>query len=312
MSQRKLRSALLVALIVALSVLGVVAVQFLVRYRSSLPSYRAAILDELSIDYPNPTVISSLVATIKEAGFSVDLYGPSQVTVELYRSLPAKGYEFVLLRVHAAFHGGDTWLFTSEAYSKEELLNKYVVELVTDQIAPARSFAGEGRVLAVSPEFIRKTMGNWMGAVVVLAGCYGTAGDSLPKAFVDRGASAVVGWNQAVSAEHADLASLELVKRLFAEKMTVNDAVDTVMRQVGPDPSYHSSLTVFSADDRGDETLWLFADRPSPRPPSTFAECVRYESNPAETFSLVETLANKLPRERSHWELQNQADDEQG
>jgi len=270
LSQRKLRSALLVVLIVALSVLGVVAVQFLVRYRFSLPSHRAAILDELSIDYPNPTVLSSLVATMEEAGFSVDLYGPSQVTVELYRSLPAKRYEFVLFRVHAAFHGGDTWLFTSEAYEKEELLNKYVVELVTDQIAPARSFAGEGRVLAVSPEFIRKSMGNWMGAVVVLAGCYGTTGDSLPKAFVDRGASAVVGWNQAVSAEHADLASLELVKLLFVDKMKLNAAVEAVMLQVGPDPSYHSSLTVYPTDHPSDQTLYLLANRsyrrfPDPR-----------------------------------------------
>jgi hypothetical protein len=253
----------LVALIIALSILGVVTVQFPAWYRFSLQSHRAVILDELSVDYPNPTVISSLVAAMKEAGFSVDLYGPSQVTVELYRSLPAKGYEFALFRVHAAFHDGDAWLFTSEAYSKEELLNKYVVELVTDQIAPARSFVGEERVLAVGPEFIRKSVGNWMGAIVVLAGCYGTAGDSLPKAFVYRGASAVVGWNQAVSAEHADLASLELVKLLFVDKMKLNAAVYAVMRKVGPDPIYHSSLTVYSADHPADETLWLLADRPS-------------------------------------------------
>jgi len=263
---------LFVALIVASSFLGLMVVQFLAGPHVSFTSRRSAIVDELSIDYPNPTVVSSLVTTMEEVGFSVDVYGPSEVTVELYRSLPTGGYGFVLFRVHAAFHNGDTWLFTSETYSKEELLNKHVVELVTDQIAPARSFVGEERVLAVSPEFIRRSMGNWMGAIVVLAGCYGTTGESLPRAFVDRGASAVVGWNQAVSAEHADLASLRLVKLLFVDKMKVDEAVDMVMRQVGPDPSYHSSLTVYSADHRADETLWLLPDRPSPRPPSTFAE----------------------------------------
>jgi hypothetical protein len=266
---------LFVVLIVASSFLGIIVVQFLAGPHLSFVSFaphRSAIVDELSIDYPNPTVVSSLETTMEEAGFSVDLYGPSEVTVELFRSLPSRRYEFVLFRVHAAFHNGDAWLFTSEAYSKEELLNKHVVELVTDQIAPARSFVGEGRVLAVGPEFIRRSMGNWMGAIVVLAGCYGTAGDSLPKAFVDRGASAVVGWNQAVSAEHADLASIQLVKLLFVDKMKVNDAVDMVMRQVGPDPSYHSSLTVYSADHRADETLWVLPDRPSPKPPDTLAE----------------------------------------
>jgi len=252
---------LFVVLIVASSVLGVIVVQLLAGPHVSFAPRRSAIVDELSIDYPNPTAVSSLVTTMETAGFSVDLYGPSEVTVELYRSLPARRYEFVLFRVHAAFHDGDTWLFTSEAYSKEELLNKYAVELVTDQIAPARSFVGEGRVLAVSPEFIRKSRGNWMGAVVVLAGCYGTTGDSLPKAFVDRGASAVVGWNQAVSAEHADLASLELVKLLFVDKMKLNAAVHAVMLHIGPDPSYHSSLTVYPTDNLSDQTLYLCADR---------------------------------------------------
>jgi hypothetical protein len=264
---------LFVVLIVASSVLGVIVVRLVAGPHVSFAPRRSAIVDELSIDYPNPTVLSSLVATMEEAGFSVDVYGPSQVTVELYRSLPAKGYEFVLFRVHAAFHDGDTWLFTSEAYKKEELLNKYVVELVTDQIAPARSFVGEGRVLAVSPEFIRKSMGNWMGAVVVLAGCYGTTGDSLPKAFVDRGASAVVGWNQAVSAEHADLASLELVKLLFVDKMKLNVAVEAVMLQVGPDPGYNSSLTVYPTDHPSDHTLYLLANRSYRRFPDP---CVQY------------------------------------
>jgi hypothetical protein len=66
-----------------------------------------------------------------------------------------------------------------------------------------------------------------------------------------------------VSAEHADLASLELVKLLFVDKMKLNAAVYAVMRKVGPDPIYHSSLTVYSADHPADETLWLLADRPS-------------------------------------------------
>jgi hypothetical protein len=263
--QKRLPSLLLVVLIIASSVLGVVVVQSLARHYLSLPSRRSAIVDELSVDYPNPALISLLAATMEESGFSVDVYDPSQVTVELYRSLPSRRYEFVLFRVHAAFQDGDAWLFTSEAYSKEELLDKYVVELVTDQIAPARSFVGEGRVLAVGPEFIRRSMGNWMGAIVVLAGCYGTAGDSLPKAFVDRGASAVVGWNQAVSAEHADLASVELVKLLFTDKMKLDAAIDEVMRQVGPDPNYHSSLTIYPTDHLSEQVLCQLADRPLQR-----------------------------------------------
>ena len=73
-----------------------------------------------------------------------------------------------------------------------------------------------------------------------------------------------------MSAEHADLASLKLVRLLFVDKMKLNAAVDAVMLQVGPDPSYHSSLTVYPTDHPSDQTLYLLANRsyrrfPDPR-----------------------------------------------
>jgi len=257
----RMRGLLLVIIILVSSVVAVAALQLLARYALSGPSYRSAILDELSPDHPDPQLISSLEGIMEKAGFSVDVYGPSEITVELYRVLAMKRYQFILFRVHSAFNDGKTWLFTSEAYSKEKLLTRYVAELLSDQIAPARSYVGEERVLAIGPEFIRRSsQGNWMGAVILLAGCSGTAGESLPKAFVERGASVVIGWNGLVSAGHADQASLTLVRLLFEEKVTVGAAVDETMLQIGQDPDFHSLLTLYPAGQFPDRSLWMSID----------------------------------------------------
>jgi hypothetical protein len=228
-------------------VVAVLSSEIISPYLMSALSLRSAIVDEESVDYPNPTLISSLARIMESAGYSVDVYGGPDVTVELYRVLPTKGYRFVLFRVHAAFDKGEAWLFTSEPYSKEVLLNKYAFELVSNQIAPARRFIGDEFVLAVGPEFVRAgSRGNYAGAIILVAGCYGTAGESLPRAFVERGASVVVGWNGLVNADHADLASLMFVQLLFEEKLEVPAVVEEVTLHIGGDPSFHSSLTYYS------------------------------------------------------------------
>jgi hypothetical protein len=248
-------------IVLASAVVAVAAVQLLAWHALPSPSHRSAVLDGLSSDYPDPQLISSLVHVLESAGFSVDVYDGSEITVDLYRVLATKGYQFVLFRVHSAFQDGQAWLFTSEVYSKEKLLTRYGAELFSNQIAPARTFLGGEMVLAVGPEFIRRSsLGNWMGAVIVLAGCYGTAGGNLPQAFVERGASAVIGWNGLVSANHADRASLTLMRLLLKEKMTVGDAVEETMLQVGEDPGFHTSLTSYPADRFPDQDLWIATD----------------------------------------------------
>lgn len=246
LSRVRTRALPLIVVIISSLVVAVLSSEIISPYVMSRLSLRSAIVDEESVDYPNPTLISSLARIMESAGYSVDVYGGPDVTVDLYRVLPTKGYRFVLFRVHAAFDKGEAWLFTSEPYSLV-LRNKYAFELVSNQIARARRFIGEDIVLAVGPEFVRAgSRGNYAGAIILVAGCYGTAGESLPRAFVERGASVVVGWNGLVSAEHADSASLMFVQLLFEEKLEVPAVVEEVTLHIGGDPNFHSSLTYYS------------------------------------------------------------------
>ena len=54
---------------------------------------KAAIVDQLSLTYPNQTFIETATNTLKQAGYSVDYYPGEKVTVEFYRNLPTHGYE---------------------------------------------------------------------------------------------------------------------------------------------------------------------------------------------------------------------------
>ena len=58
----------------------------------------------------------------------------------------------------------------------------------------------------------------------------------MAKAFVSQGASAVIGWNTAVSAPRTDEATELLLRHLVTDRLDVQQAVTSTMREVGPDP----------------------------------------------------------------------------
>ena len=62
---------------------------------------RAVILDQLSLTQPNPDFISQVRGTLAAAGYTVEYIAGEDVTVDIYRSLPDRGYDLVILRVHA-------------------------------------------------------------------------------------------------------------------------------------------------------------------------------------------------------------------
>jgi hypothetical protein len=62
---------------------------------------RAAIVDQLSLTAANPQFIQETTDLLKSDGYEVDYYKGEEVTVDLYRTLPERDYDLVLLRVHS-------------------------------------------------------------------------------------------------------------------------------------------------------------------------------------------------------------------
>jgi len=215
---------------------------------SSTSEPKAAIVDHLSLTYPNQTFIETATNILKQAGYSVDYYPGEKVTVEFYRNLPTHRYRLIILRVHSAL--GEVGqppvtLFTSEPYDK----TKYVYEQLTDRLeGVAFSEDWERGIIyfGIMPSFVRSSMnGRFNNTIIIMMGCNGLTYTNMAKAFVEKGAKVYIGWNDYVSASHTDMATTHLLQHFLNQNQTIGKAVENTMKEAGPDPLYRSVLLAY-------------------------------------------------------------------
>lgn len=216
---------------------------------------KAAIVDQTATSYPNPEFINKAITYLTDAGFDVEVYEGKDVTVELYRALPTRGYGLIILRTHSINFTephGPVFLFTGEPYEKR----RYVYEQLTDRIKASKPLCGNRSVFfAIGPGFVRQSMrGRFDGTLIIIGGCRSLFSSDLAEAFVERGASAVIGWDEWVDVSHNDKAIGSLLHALTAERLTIDQAVEKTMSEIGPDPKYESVLTYF-LQERGDYAI---------------------------------------------------------
>jgi hypothetical protein len=254
--EQRIGMAVMVAILIAVILVSGFIVNSLLNQPStsqtvslfSLP--RAAIVDLLSLSYPNQTFIGTTTNILKQANYSVDYYPGEKVTVELYRSLPTSGYSLIILRVHSTSHtfSGEkpiivpTVLFTSELYSTE----KYLDEQLADQVFRVAYDTGSDRYFAIGPSFILDgTHGDFKNTTIIMMGCEGIINTEMARAFVSKGARAYIGWNGGVSASHTDQATTQLLQHLVTEDQTIKQAVENTIKEVGPDPACNNTLEYY-------------------------------------------------------------------
>ena len=213
---------------------------------------RAVIIDQLSLTQPNPDFISEARGTLAAAGYTVEYISGEDVTVDVYRSLPDRAYDLVILRVHAgittevnAATGERTGteyvsLFTGEPYDE----GKYSDEQL-NRLGSARYNENSDPLFGIGPAFVDDSMeGDFDGALIVMMGCDGLRSQRTAEAFLNRGASAFVSWTKPISASHTDRATEALLRRLLIDDLPVEDAVAQTAAEVGPDPVYEGELRV--------------------------------------------------------------------
>jgi hypothetical protein len=239
--------------------------------RSAEASRRAAIVDQLALTSPDQPFIDEATKTLQQAGYAVDYYPSDQVTVDFYRDLPTHGYGLILVRAHSGFAlkdtsalaqevrgQGETFVFTSEPYSADKYLQDQrdrrlgvafyfdVNGVNSDPETMMQAYKSLPRYFGVKPGFIASSSrGRFDKTTVILMGCNGLASDALAKAFAAKGAQAVVGWDDLVSAQHTDAATGRLLTHLVVEGAPVVQAVASTMAEVGPDPAYGAKLLVY-------------------------------------------------------------------
>jgi len=214
---------------------------------------KAAILDQTSVTDPCPDFIKKARAYLREGGYQVEVYRWKELTVDFYRTLPGKGYKLILFQNHSTSevagpegqplpkgHSPGPFIFTGEQAS-----GKYLFERIGDRIRPAKFLYGDFPLFfAIGPKFVRLSMsGLFPGTVIIIGGCQSLAMPDLAQAFLDRGASVVIGWDGLVDLSHNNKAMLYLLRALTADRLTPQQAVEETMREIGPDPIYGSNLT---------------------------------------------------------------------
>jgi hypothetical protein len=210
------------------------------------PAPRAAIVDQAGLTHPHQEFVALASAMLEAAGYRVDVYRGDEITIEFYKDLATHGYQLIVFRTHSSDvePTGEIGLFTSELYSED----RWVVEQLRGRLAYGHTIANAGgpTYFAIVADFIREEMrGRFDDTLLIVGGCKTLASPQLAEAFLDRGASAVVGWDDTVDLAHNDRAILRLLLALVGQKMSVDEAVRRTMVDVGPDPVYQSWLVAY-------------------------------------------------------------------
>lgn len=228
-----------IALVTIVLVSGFLAYSTLFPSSQTSQTLKAAIVDHLSIKYPNDTFVRTSTSILENAGFAVDYYENDRVTVEFYRNLPAHGYDIIVLRVHSVTHEPEvanyTGLLTTEPWDE----TRYAYEKATDQILGAALIPyheGDPIYFAITSKFVKLSMnGKFNSTAIVMMGCSALTHTDMAEAFIEKGAKVCIGWNDSVSNTHTDYATTQLLKHLITEKQAIGQATTGTNEEVGPD-----------------------------------------------------------------------------
>jgi hypothetical protein len=215
--------------------------------------HKAALVDQLSLTFPNQSFIDNTTEILEQAGYTVDYYPGEEVTVDLYRDLPTHHYEVVILRVHSGriitpdgTLTDNVVLFSSEPYNPE----KYVEEQKAGFVAIARYSNANSSYFGMKPSFVMLGMeGRFEDSTVILMGCDGLRSDTMGKAFIYKGAETFISWTKPISASYTDAVTESLLKHLLIEKLPLKEAMSKAIAEVGFDQIYGSQLAVVSRQE---------------------------------------------------------------
>jgi hypothetical protein len=193
-------------------------------------SFKAAIIDHLSISDPSPGFIEEAEEILRTANFTVDYYPRDQVTIDFYKKLAALDYGLIIFRVHSG-REPTTFFFSGETYST----NEYVPEQLTDQVRQGQLPDETLTYFSINPRFVKYSMkGSFYKTVIIAMGCASLRITDMAEAFVKKGASVYMGWNASIYSIHGDFVTLGVIRHLLLENQTVTEAVNAAMEEIGP------------------------------------------------------------------------------
>ena len=222
--------------------------------------HTVAIVDGLGGDYPNETLINSLVKLFESKGYHVVLYNSTEVTVNFMGSVLCSNYDIVIFRIHGGKvydqngrESGFIAFFTNEPYSPDKYMDLQVQGLVGRGI-PALN--PEKRVFVVTPLYVSSLSCNTHPKIIIVASCYSMYGTSMAEALVKKGVKVYIGWDGLVYASVNDAVLYKLVEGLLNGDSVSESVLKTYNNAWGDSrllyyPSKAGSLTLSAIEGHG-------------------------------------------------------------
>jgi hypothetical protein len=195
---------------------------------------RAVIVDQLGSSklaaasrHQNLTFIESAENLLQERFSTVDYYSDN-ATVEQYTNLASLGYKLIIWRGHSAL---DPSGFIALASTDKYGLKDYGTYLENDQLALCNITGDPSLYFGITPEFIEQAMsGRFTDTVIFLMSCNGLNPDYLKtaQAFQNKGAKAVISWDNWISSFDNDGAADALLQYLIKNNDTISEAASQI------------------------------------------------------------------------------------
>lgn len=207
---------------------------------------KAAIIDGLSEDVPNPKLVSEMRRILESAGYTVTVFNGSNVNVELFKKLPTMGFSLIIMRLHGGRIQQPIGLFIGSGLFAEPFNeNKYTYEYLSGYFLKGVAYIGGKEYFVITPHYVsEKFEGKFPNSIVIVLSCYSMWDQVLASAFIERGASVFVGIDYKTDINYLDKVGLELVK-LLSQKIDVAEAVLRIMENIGPDPSTGAKILYY-------------------------------------------------------------------
>ena len=236
---------ILLILIIAIALISLTA------YLSQRPGEetprKAAILDGLSIDYPNKTFIESTKKILEQAGFTVDIYGPENTTIKLLKELPSKDYGLIIFRVHGGRIRQPMGLFMGSGLFIERCgPESHKREVETGYLLLGRPFFSNETYCVAPPHYIMdKLHGRFKKAIIIAMSCFTGDDEVMAIAFFKRGARAYIGFRGEISPTYGDTFTIKLLQKIYVENLSIQEAFKQAKEELGPDPHYNGTPALY-------------------------------------------------------------------
>jgi hypothetical protein len=214
-----------------LLIFGAIAYKVFFQDQTTKFSLKAAIVDQVSENYPNSTFCTTVTKLLNNDGFSVSYFSWQNVTVPFYEKLVEGDYGIIIFRSHSAMRVNSSVLdlFTSEQYngSIPAQYSKYSGLLdAAEYLVPLGQAQEPGKLyFAVTPDFIER-FGNFPKSIIITMGCSGMNVTSMAQAFIDKGATAYVGWTNIVLPNDTDYETAKFLEMFLGKNETLASSVE--------------------------------------------------------------------------------------